>query len=116
MKYIISYTVLLIFFSDMYVTSESTMTKIEGLLRYPGDINISHLDTSGKVITALNIAKKTILHQRRKIKTLQQTSNRYKQKICSLKNLVEQLRKNSSISETTAKILLVLSCVLFFTL
>lgn len=101
----------------MCTTSESIMIKdekkdIEQIIQYPGDI--SHLEISQKAEITPNIAKKTIFNQRKKIKTLQQAFNKYRQKVRCLKNLVEQLKKNNLISDDAAKILLVSSCILLF--
>lgn len=48
-----------------------------------------------------------IKQQRKKIKALQQTSYRFKKKMKSLKDLVQQLRKQDLITENAAQILLV---------
>ncbi|XP_077276889.1 uncharacterized protein LOC143905358 [Temnothorax americanus] len=67
--------------------------------RYVGDIRSPHLATPRRAMRAMNLARRTIMQQRKKIETLQKKFGRCKQRISSLKDLVSDLKKRNYISE-----------------
>ncbi|XP_077264339.1 uncharacterized protein LOC143898626 [Temnothorax americanus] len=70
--------------------------------RYVGDIRSPHLATPRRAMRAMNLARRTIMQQRKKIETLQKKFGRCKQRISSLKDLVSDLKKRNYISEIAA--------------
>ncbi|XP_071570629.1 uncharacterized protein [Temnothorax nylanderi] len=75
--------------------------------RYVGDIRSPHLATPRRATRAMNLARRTIMQQRKKIETLQKKFGRCKQRISSLKDLVSDLKKRNYISEIAADNLMV---------
>jgi len=75
--------------------------------RFVGAIRTSHFATPRKVRKALELAKRTIEKQRRKIKTLQQSKIRLVGRITTMKGLIKHLKQKNLSSETTAENLMV---------
>ncbi|CAL1687528.1 unnamed protein product [Lasius platythorax] len=65
--------------------------------RYIGDIKPSHLDTPRKADLALQLAKRTIAKQQRKIKTLQQARNRLLARITTMEGLIKRLKEKKDL-------------------
>ncbi|KAM0732969.1 hypothetical protein ACS0PU_001130 [Formica fusca] len=75
--------------------------------RFVGAITTPHLATPRKARRALELAKRTIAKQRRKIKTLQQVKTRLVGRITTMKGLIKHLKQKDLLSETTAENLMV---------
>ncbi|XP_012215589.1 THAP domain-containing protein 5-like [Linepithema humile] len=75
--------------------------------RFVGAIRTPHLATPRKARRALEVAKRTIEKQRRKIKTLQQAKIRLVSRITTIKGLIKHLKQKDLLSETTAENLMV---------
>lgn len=80
-----------------------TPTKAKCRLRFVGDIRTPHLATPRRARKALDLAKKTIALQRRKIKTLQRSRNRSVNRIKTMKSLIKYLKDKNFISEEAAE-------------
>ncbi|XP_024893630.1 uncharacterized protein LOC112468606 isoform X1 [Temnothorax curvispinosus] len=76
-----------------------TPVKAARTLRYIGDITISDLDTPKKAERALELAKRIIAKQQRKIKTLQQARNRLTTRITLLKGLIKHLKQKAVVND-----------------
>jgi len=75
--------------------------------RYIGDIRTPHLATPRRAKRALNLAKLIIKKQRRKILTLQQKTARMKNRVKTMKELIDHLKKKDFISENAVDHLMV---------
>ncbi|XP_039301867.1 THAP domain-containing protein 6-like [Solenopsis invicta] len=75
--------------------------------RYIGDIRTPHLATTRRAKRALNIAKLVVKKQRRKILTLQQQTTRLKNRVKTMKDLIDHLKKKNFISENAVDHLMV---------
>lgn len=76
---------------------------------YVGDIKkVEDFSTPTKAKRNYDIIKKTLQHQKRKIKTLQQSNRRLRNKMSSLKELLRHLKSKKMISEEAEQVLQVL--------
>lgn len=80
--------------------------------RYVSAIRTPHLATPRKARRALDVAKRTIAQQQRKIKTLQQARNRLISRVKTMKDLIKHLNHKNLLSETAAENLKVNMCII----
>jgi len=88
-----------------------TCIKTVRVLRYVGDIQISHIYTPRRAKRALDIAKRTIQNQQKKIKALKQSQRRLVTRLKTMEGLIEHLKQKNLLSEATAENLMVISSI-----
>lgn len=75
--------------------------------RYIGDIRSPHLKTPTRARRIMDLVRRTVEEQKKKIDNLQRSIRKHKARIASLRDLVRDLTKRNLISETAAEHLMV---------
>lgn len=91
--------------ATLCLNARETPTKTKHFPRYVNDIKSSHLASRKNAQRALEIAKRTVARQQRKIKTLQQARNRLTARITWMKALIKHLKKKNLLFKETAEFL-----------
>jgi len=88
-----------------------TCIKTVRVPRYVGDIQMSHIYTPRRAKRALDIAKRTIQNQQKKIKALKQSQRRLVTRLKTMEGLIGHLKQKDLLSEATAENLMVISSI-----
>ncbi|XP_067204147.1 uncharacterized protein [Linepithema humile] len=94
----------------------STSIKTIRVPRYVGDIQMSHIYTPRRAKRALDIAKKTIQNQQKKIKALKQSQKRLVTRLKTMEGLIGHLKQKDLLSEATAENLMQTKCRMYLLL